>query len=81
MQKISTGQDSTLVHPPYKDVQMKKHCHNCKHLEWVDGDVNDPEGWTCNKRQYRSEYDEHLHLYHLEREFYRIVSKRCFEGK
>lgn len=58
-----------------------KHCHNCKYLEWGEGDTGDPSGWMCNKRDYSSIMEESKHLSQLERKSYRFMGKRCFEQK
>lgn len=29
---------------------MKKHCRNCKHLEWHDADEGGESGYACDKR-------------------------------
>jgi len=56
----------------------KKNCYNCEYLEWGYGDINDPEGWVCNKRSYDSDKQESAHLRQLESEAYRLMGKRCF---
>lgn len=55
---------------------MKKNCHNCKYLEWIDDDseVSNNSGWVCNKKKYSE-----AHLQRLENPVYRMVSKRCCE--
>lgn len=58
-----------------------KNCHNCRHLEWVSGDIGDPEGWCCNNRQYDTIEQESRHLAQLESESYRLKGKRCCELK
>jgi len=60
-----------------------KSCLTCKHLEWVDGDVNDPSGFTCNKRldEGLTEKQESNLLKKLESEKYLKLWKPCFEAK
>lgn len=62
---------------------MKKNCENCKHLEWGFGDVGDPEGWCCLKRDYYKygnyEKAESKHLKQLENDLYRKRPKKCCE--
>ena len=58
-----------------------RNCENCYFLEWGYGDVNDPEGFMCNKREYKTERDESKHLAQLDSEKYRKKSKVCFEHK
>lgn len=55
----------------------KKNCLNCKYLEWGFGDVGDPEGWMCNKRDYRTDKQEMDHLEKLDRKSYREQAKKC----
>lgn len=57
------------------------HCHNCKHLEWGEGDVGDPSGWVCTARDYDCLEQESLHFAQLDNEQYRFKGKRCFESK
>ena len=58
-----------------------KHCHNCKWLEWMEGDIYDPSGWGCNDRDYDSVKEESAHLFLLDQEKYRFKGKRCFKEK
>jgi len=58
-----------------------KHCHNCRFLEYAQGDTYDPEGWVCNKRDYDTVEQEDLHLNQLDNVDYRFKGKRCFETK
>lgn len=61
---------------------MKKDCYNCKHLEWIDGDVGDPSGFTCHKRLTGAEsetYEWDL-LGKLDSEEYRAKGKVCHES-
>lgn len=69
-----------------QQIQMKNNCNNCKHLKWEFGDVSDPEGFVCLKREYGKHSgndwkDEKIHLAKLECEHYREKSKKCFEAK
>ena len=61
----------------------KKNCTNCVHLAYEDGDVNDPEGYTCLKRLTggESEKKEAELLLKLDSKEYRDRSKRCCEHK
>ena len=56
---------------------VKKNCHNCKFLEWIDADRDEDSGFCCNKRDYTSEQQESAHLNLLDREDYRIKGKKC----
>lgn len=56
---------------------MKKNCNNCENLEWGFGDVNDPEGWVCNRRDFYGP-DEKKMLDNMERDEYREKAKVCF---
>ena len=58
-----------------------KHCHNCKWLDYMQGDWGDPEGWGCNQRDYDTVEQETIHLRQLDNEDYRFKGKRCFEDK
>ena len=58
-----------------------KHCHNCKYLEWGEGDVYCPSGWCCNRRDYDTVEQETKHLNQLEDVNYRFKGKRCFKAK
>jgi len=60
---------------------VAKNCDTCRHLELVFGDLNDPEGWCCNKREYPSEKAESDHLDQLDWDVYRARPKRCHEPK
>lgn len=56
-----------------------KSCGSCSNLEWAYGDVNDPEGYVCNGRDYKNEEMERRHLSKLEDEGYRAKSKpKCW---
>lgn len=64
----------------------RKSCHQCKHLEWVEGETESNTGWSCDKRQsaiFNSSPDwplvESIFLSKLEDEKYRNRYKRCFE--
>lgn len=62
--------------------KFRKNCLNCEHFYYGDGDINDPEGFTCDKRTSEmtenEEYDFHKKM---ERKSYVISSKKCFEGR
>lgn len=59
----------------------KNNCHACMYLEWVDGDTNDPSGFCCNGRDYRSVKAEKNHLNKLSSQVYRARVKKCCERK
>lgn len=52
-------------------------CHNCHYLEYGFGDVNDPEGFMCNKRDYKSDTEELKHISKLDSKKYRMRQKKC----
>lgn len=56
-------------------------CHECDYLEWGYGDVNDPEGYICNKREYKSDEEESKHISKLKNKQYRMKAKSCFVQK
>jgi hypothetical protein len=58
---------------------MKKNCYNCTYLEWIDAEANDPSGFICHKRDYRSSKEEDEHLKKLENNSYLERSKKCSE--
>ncbi len=61
-----------------------KHCGTCEHLDYYEGNVfagEGPNGYSCNKRQYRTEAEESRHLRQLEDEQYKLRPKRCFEPR
>jgi len=62
---------------------MKKNCDNCKHLEYVEAEYWDDNGFTCHKRNNGSlsQGKESELLFKLDNEKYRHVSKVCFEGE
>jgi hypothetical protein len=60
---------------------MRHDCDHCRHLEWGFGDTSDPEGWCCNKRDYKDSAAESRHLEQLESDAYRARPKRCHESK
>jgi len=56
-------------------------CYNCKHLEWVEAEEHDENGYCCNKRLYTDESKERQLLFNLTRESYLKKGKVCFEAK
>lgn len=65
---------------------LSKSCHQCKHLEWVEGETDSNTGYSCDKRQaaiFNSSADwpliESSFLSNLSDEKYRNRYKRCFE--
>jgi hypothetical protein len=58
-----------------------KNCNNCKLLEWGYGDVNDPEGWMCNGRDYKNSLQEAEHLSKLDDSSYRARPKKCCDPR
>ena len=61
--------------------EVKKNCHNCSQLEWGFGDVNDPEGWVCNRKDWSNPREEKDMLDKMERDEYREKAKVCFEPR
>lgn len=59
----------------------KSGCYVCRHLEWGYGDVNDSEGFVCNKRQYKTSQEEYGHLDQLNDPIYLSRPKRCQEKR
>ena len=62
---------------------IKMNCTNCKFLVWADGDIGDPVGFDCLKRnngELTSVEESALHA-RLDREMYRQKAKVCFEAK
>ena len=66
---------------------LKKNCHNCEHLEWIDDDseISNNSGFACHKRDYYKKGDyytnEQKHLNQLNSEKYRNHGKKCHEKK
>jgi len=63
---------------------MKKHCGNCKYLDYIipDYESNEAAGYFCNKRDYKNEREEEKHLDKLNSKTdYLIKSKRCHETR
>ena len=58
-----------------------RNCHNCKHLEFVDGEREEDSGWICAKRDYKTTEEETLHLKQLDDDAYLFRAKRCHESK
>lgn len=59
---------------------LKKHCHNCVYLGYDGGELPDgryEEGFVCDKREYKNSSDEYEHIRELEKESYRLRSKKC----
>lgn len=56
-----------------------KNCMNCKHLEYVAGEITDPSGNCCNKKDYKNSWEESKHLKQLDSLEYLFKSKRCHE--
>lgn len=62
---------------------MVKHCHNCKFLDYYEGNEYEgegPNGYSCTKKNYKTHSEERRHLLCLEREAYRLKPKKCFEA-
>lgn len=57
--------------------KRNKHCKNCKHLEWIDGESFDPAGYICNGRSYRTDAEENEHLAKMEDDKYLEAPKKC----
>jgi len=63
---------------------VKRNCKNCKHLEYYDDggcEFGAGGGFACNKRNYRNDYEEYLHLGQLEDDSYLEKSKSCCDLK
>lgn len=58
-----------------------KNCYNCEHLEWISAESWDREGNVCNKREYKNDKEENMHLKQLENVEYLSKSKKCYEQK
>jgi hypothetical protein len=58
-----------------------KNCMNCKHLEWVEAEAWDNNGYACNHRKYRTDSEEETHLAQLEYDSYLNAPKKCCELK
>ena len=55
----------------------RRNCYNCEHMEYGFGDVSDPEGWICNKKDlYGKEEDKMIR--NMGNSKYRFKSKVCF---
>lgn len=61
------------------EIRNFKNCMNCKHLEYVAGEVTDPSGNCCNKKDYKNSWEESKHLKNLQSMEYLFKSKRCYE--
>lgn len=59
---------------------MKKNCFNCLHSEYASGDIGDPEGWICNKKDFQGKEEKKM-LKSMERESYLEKAKKCCELK
>lgn len=57
---------------------MKKNCNNCSRLEYAYGDIGDPEGFICTRKDFSNEREEMEMLDKMDDEKYRNKSKRCF---
>lgn len=68
-----------LVLKMVSEIRNYKNCMNCKHLEYVQGEVTDPSGNCCNKRNYKNSWEESKHLKQLESVEYLFKPKRCHE--
>ncbi len=62
-----------------KNGTRKANCFNCEHLEWGFGDVGDPEGFVCNKREYKYDKQEDDHLRLMTHDRYLNFRKSCCE--
>jgi hypothetical protein len=61
----------------------KKNCYHCEFAEYEapDSYVCDSGGWSCNKRQYKSDIEEYRHLDQMNDPDYLERAKKCFESK
>ena len=48
-------------------------------MEWGEGDVNDPSGWICVRKDFSNTKEEDEMIYNMERKEYRLKGKVCFE--
>lgn len=57
----------------------KKHCENCRHLEYYEADYyeSSESGFSCNKRDFLNSEKESEFLKKLDTEKYRLRSKVC----
>ena len=64
-------------------VQIKGNCFACEHLEYIDAEEQDPSGFCCNKREYKTERKErdHLNLLNNHGDRYKQTAKKCCEIK
>jgi len=60
-------------------LRNRKCCYNCKHLEYVQGEAWDGEGWACNHRAFTTHEAELDHLWKLTGSKYKWASKKCCE--
>lgn len=60
---------------------IKKNCLNCEELEWAFGDVGDPEGFICNRKDWSNPKEEKDMLDKMNRDSYLEKSKKCFVVK
>lgn len=63
-----------------KDGFVRKNCWNCQWLEYGFGDVGDPEGWVCEKKDLYNEEESKM-LSKMESDDYKNRAKVCFEAK
>lgn len=59
-----------------RKIKQRRNCYNCKWLEWIDGDINDPSGYCCNNRE-----ESNKLFANLERHEYRNKGKVCHEQR
>ena len=59
----------------------KKNCNNCAHLSYETGDVNDDEGFVCNRKDFKQGREENEMLRKMESSGYRAWPKKCFVAK
>lgn len=57
---------------------IKKNCWICEYMSYEFGDINDSEGYVCNKKDYYNENEESKMLEKMSRDSYLDKSKVCF---
>lgn len=64
-------------------MQIKGNCFACEYLEYIDAEPQDPSGFCCNKREYKTERQEtdHLNLLNDSDDRYKKTAKQCCEIK
>ena len=61
--------------------ERRKNCYNCRFMEWGDGDVGDPEGWICTRKDFSNPREESDMIEKMDTPAYRFKSKVCYRDK